>query len=189
MFFTSVFLHTSELRNTACEEFGCHTHGNASCSQCQRRTWRSSIGSQDPAPSLLTVSPRCLANAWRLSCKQDDEDVGWSRLSRLSSCSPKWMMWWNLIRLLSGLNDLIAVHTCLLIEGFWTRANGCCCGASRSPTWLVVHFKISNTFALSCVRNVPLKIVSLFCAHTRPSASQFLVDVLRLRCLFLKLLR
>ena len=61
MFFTSVFLHTSELRNTACEEFGCHTHGNATCSQCQRRTWRSSIGSQDPAASLLTALPRCLA--------------------------------------------------------------------------------------------------------------------------------
>ena len=81
MFFTSVFLHTSELRNTACEEFEMpHTHGNASCSQCQRRTWRSPMGSKDPAASLLTASPRCLAGA-SCSCKQGDEDVGWSLFS------------------------------------------------------------------------------------------------------------
>ena len=116
-----------------------------------------------PRPSTLSADGlTSLPCGCKLSCKQDDEDVGWSRLSRLSSCAPKWMMWWNLIRLLSGLNQLIAVHTCSLLEGFWKRVRMVgCCGASRSPTWLVVHFKISNTYALSCVRTVPLKIASL----------------------------
>ena len=45
-----------------------------------------------------------------------------------------------MIRFLSGLNELIAVPTCSLLEGFWTRANVGCCGASRSPRWLVVHY-------------------------------------------------
>ena len=94
-----------------------------------------SNGFQRPS-SLSSDGLTSLPCGCKLSCKQGDEDVGWS----LFSSAPKWIMWRNLISLFSGLNELIAVPTCSLLEGFWTRANVGCCGASRSTRWLVVHF-------------------------------------------------